>query len=437
LSPYPITFQSGQSDALLKQLHDWRSTHETQQAQRERNRTEKHELEKIIAEKQTQFKERSESHQQMSTRLTQAQAELDQLTQQRIELFGAGKPDEVLAQLEAQRETLQQKLTERTKAQQQTQIQLERSRSQLEQITGQLEALQAKYDKRIARLTSAAEKRGFTSWKLAKDALLDEETEKKIESQLNAIQKQIVQAQQQVKDLQKRLQQIQSETPKSLEEHVLQRQLTEQKNTLTEQIEALAQLKATLVQNEARKKQNEALVQEWNHQQKEVNRWAKLNQLIGSATGHVYRNYAQSLTLRRLIQMANTHLNHLNGRYLIELTREGDLELDIIDTFQADNRRSMSTLSGGEGFLVSLSLALGLSDLAGRNAVIQSLFIDEGFGTLDSHSLDLAISTLENLQALGKTIGIISHVQELKERIGVQIQVQKLGNGVSTLSVEP
>jgi exonuclease SbcC len=95
----------------------------------------------------------------------------------------------------------------------------------------------------------------------------------------------------------------------------------------------------------------------------------------------------------------------------------------------------MNTLSGGESFLVSLALALGLSDLAGRNTRIQSLFIDEGFGTLDENSLDLAISTLENLQASGKTIGIISHVKELKERITTQIQVKKTGNGFSEIFI--
>ena len=95
----------------------------------------------------------------------------------------------------------------------------------------------------------------------------------------------------------------------------------------------------------------------------------------------------------------------------------------------------MFTLSGGETFLISLALALGLSDLAGRNVQIHSLFIDEGFGSLDENSLDLALSTLENLQSSGKTIGIISHVKLLKERIGTQLQVQKQSSGFSTLQV--
>jgi exonuclease SbcC len=97
----------------------------------------------------------------------------------------------------------------------------------------------------------------------------------------------------------------------------------------------------------------------------------------------------------------------------------------------------MNTLSGGESFLVSLALALGLSDMAGQQAEIRSLFIDEGFGTLDDNALDLALTTLENLQAKGKTIGIISHVKTLKERIAVQIRLEKGSSGFSTLTLNP
>ncbi|RMF20679.1 MAG: ATP-binding cassette family protein, partial [Bacteroidetes bacterium] len=168
---------------------------------------------------------------------------------------------------------------------------------------------------------------------------------------------------------------------------------------------------------------------------KTLERWERLNDLIGSADGKKFRTYAQGLTLRKLVQLANRYLETLNGRYVIHKPEEDTLELSIIDTYQADNERSMNTLSGGESFLVSLALALGLSDMAGRKTRIRSLFIDEGFGTLDEASLDLAISTLENLQAQGKLIGIISHVKELKERIATQIRVLKRGSGFSVIEV--
>jgi DNA repair protein SbcC/Rad50 len=164
-------------------------------------------------------------------------------------------------------------------------------------------------------------------------------------------------------------------------------------------------------------------------------RWSNLNALIGDATGAKFRKFAQGLTLQRLVVLANTHLENLNPRYRIKKGEKGSLEIIVQDTFQADFERSMQTLSGGESFLVSLALALGLSDMAGKNTRIESLFIDEGFGTLDTESLNAALSALEALQTTGKLIGIISHVPELKERISTKINVTKRGNGRSTVLV--
>jgi exonuclease SbcC len=172
----------------------------------------------------------------------------------------------------------------------------------------------------------------------------------------------------------------------------------------------------------------------------ELNRWAKLHELIGQKDGTKFRRYAQTLTLQRLVEAGNFHLNSISGRYQMRhkaaarLDKEA-LELEIIDTFQNDNRRPTSTLSGGETFIVSLALALGLSDLAAGKQVIQSLFIDEGFGTLDEKVLDQAMTTLEQLQAQGKTIGLISHVKELRERIHCQIQLEPVGDGFSEIKV--
>lgn len=199
--------------------------------------------------------------------------------------------------------------------------------------------------------------------------------------------------------------------------------------------ERIGEIRGTLKQNEQAAQEAEKLVQQIENQQKEHTRWAKLKDIIGSADGKAFRVFAQGLTLKKLTQLANRYLEKLNGRYIVHKRGDEDLELEIIDTYQANNRRSMNTLSGGESFLVSLALALGLSDLAGNNTHIQSLFIDEGFGTLDENSLDLAIATLENLQASGKTIGVISHVKELKERIATQIQVKKRGNGFSEIEI--
>ncbi len=194
-------------------------------------------------------------------------------------------------------------------------------------------------------------------------------------------------------------------------------------------------LKNQISENDGRKKEAAELFKKIDLQKRELQRWAKMKDLIGSHDGSAFRKFAQSLTLEQLVFFANQHLQQLNGRYLIRRQAEKELELEIIDTFQAENVRSTNTLSGGESFLVSLALALGLSDLAGRKTQVQSLFIDEGFGALDENALELAITTLENLQSRGAMIGIISHIRELKERIGVQVSVKKGADGFSEMVV--
>nr|WP_241879517.1 SbcC/MukB-like Walker B domain-containing protein [Psychrobacter sp. PraFG1]UNK06332.1 hypothetical protein MN210_07265 [Psychrobacter sp. PraFG1] len=124
----------------------------------------------------------------------------------------------------------------------------------------------------------------------------------------------------------------------------------------------------------------------------------------------------------------------MSDRYILVRDENSPLELNVIDDYQGGLIRSTKNLSGGEGFLISLALALGLSSMASQNIQVDSLFLDEGFGTLDEDSLDVALNTLTNLQQEGKLIGIISHVQALKDRIHTQIRVDKLSGGYSKLS---
>lgn len=177
------------------------------------------------------------------------------------------------------------------------------------------------------------------------------------------------------------------------------------------------------------------LAAELDKQQQEAHRWRHLADVIGSADGKKFSEFAQGLTLARLVDLANRHLTRLTDRYRILRDPDEHLDLLIIDGYQASNRRSMNSLSGGESFLVSLALALGLSELAGRKTQIDTLFIDEGFGTLDPDALDVALTALELLQGTGKTIGIISHVEALKERVNTQINVRKGAGGVSSIRV--
>ena len=167
----------------------------------------------------------------------------------------------------------------------------------------------------------------------------------------------------------------------------------------------------------------------------EQEKWALLNKLIGDATGNKFANFAQGLTLQNLVVLANKRLDKLSDRYLLTKP-ESDGLLQIIDRYQGETKRAVSTLSGGESFMVSLALALSLSDMASKNVALDSLFIDEGFGTLDPATLDIAMNTLEKLQTESqKTVGIISHVEALKERIHTQIKLVKNAHGYAKIEL--
>lgn len=176
------------------------------------------------------------------------------------------------------------------------------------------------------------------------------------------------------------------------------------------------------------------LQEELNVRRTESERWAKLNELAGSADGAKFRRIAQGYTLDILLNYANVQLRELTRRYRLERVPE-TLALQVIDRDMCDEVRTVHSLSGGESFLVSLALALGLSSLSSNRMRVESLFIDEGFGSLDAETLRVAMDALDSLRTQGRKIGVISHVQEMTERIPVRICVNRAGNGRSFLEV--
>lgn len=167
--------------------------------------------------------------------------------------------------------------------------------------------------------------------------------------------------------------------------------------------------------------------------QADLDVWAAVNTAVGSRNGDRFARYAQSITLDVLTDSANRHLAELNPRY--RLRRAAELALQVEDIDMGGEARATRSLSGGERFLVSLALALALSRMGGKGGLASTLFIDEGFGSLDAVSLDLAINALEGLQSQGRQVGVISHVEAMKDRIPVQIMVSKLGGGKSTVRI--
>jgi exonuclease SbcC len=161
--------------------------------------------------------------------------------------------------------------------------------------------------------------------------------------------------------------------------------------------------------------------------------WQQVDDIIGSPGGDRFRVFAQGLTLEQLLELANDHLDSFSKRYHLARSPASDLSLHVIDNDMGDEERAIRTLSGGERFLVSLSLALALSSLEGRDFFVDTLFIDEGFGSLDAETLDVAITALETLHSRGRKVGVITHVAAMIENIPVQIKVDMLGGGSSAV----
>ena len=208
------------------------------------------------------------------------------------------------------------------------------------------------------------------------------------------------------------------------------REASGKRDTLQKEI---VKITIDLEEDQKRRDQMAGSLSQIDAQRKELQKWERLHALIGSADGKKFRVFAQGLTFQILIAQANRHLQVMTDRYLLRPDPDLPLDLAVVDTWQAGDLRSTKNLSGGESFIVSLSLALGLSGMVSKNVRVDSLFLDEGFGTLDDEALDIALGVLSGLHQEGKLIGIISHVPAIKERISARISVEKRGHGRSVI----
>ena len=256
-----------------------------------------------------------------------------------------------------------------------------------------------------------------------------------LRQQLQHSEKAVEQAKVRLQEREQRLAEHQALHNGNLEAEQLDATLAALNQQLADSEKHCAELRARQAEDQRRQDANHALDAQIAKAYEEWQRWGRLNALIGSASGDTFRKIAQAYNLDLLVHHANVQLRQLVRRY--RLKRGGSmLGLLVLDTEMGDELRSVHSLSGGETFLVSLALALGLASMASSTLKIESLFIDEGFGSLDPESLQLAMDALDGLQAQGRKVAVISHVQEMHERIPVQIQVKRQGNGLSTLEVK-
>ncbi len=398
------------------------------------------ELEQKIGILRVQRQYQSAQIRQHEAELQSRQEQFDQLRQElgklhttRLQLFADKQPDQEERLLTTAIEAAQ-KSADHARQQLETEIQqYNRLKNRAEDLAKtittravQLEKLQAAF---AARLTQSgfADEAGFTA------ACLPETERKRLAqcAQQLADEKTMLDTRQKDKTIALQAEQLKSMTdqPRDFHDQVLAQQIARQQ-ALQQEIGGLRQ---KLADNEnSRQKQQEQL-QVIEAQKRECARWDLLHGLIGSADGKKYRNFAQGLTFEVMIRHANRQLQKLSDRYLLIRDPARPLELNIIDSYQTGEIRSTKNLSGGESFIISLALALGLSRMVSRNIRIDSLFLDEGFGTLDEETLDTALETLAGLQQEGKLIGIISHVAALQERISTRIQVIPQSGGRSIL----
>ncbi len=389
---------------------------------------------------QEQLKDQRLSLKSLFLEIEKAEKIIFAFKNQRTTLFGNEDPMVFKNQLLANIETAELQVNQASESWNSTNLELQTITTQIKTTNKQFDTNKLDLEKLRVSLLDAISKSGFNSLDQLKSAILPDSEASELLILSEQLKTRELKIQQDLKttssDLKNELAlQLIDQSKQEADPIAIKTLLEELEQTYQDTQRKIGAMNEKLAQNEKRKKESKKLLESIEKQRSTYNRWAKLNDIIGQADGKKFRVFAQGLTLKKLTVLANHHLQQLNGRYYIHKRNDEDLSLEIIDTYQADNIRSMNTLSGGESFLVSLSLALGLSDLAGRNTTINSLFIDEGFGTLDESTLDLAISTLENLHSSGKTIGIISHVKELKERIATQIVIRKSGNGFSDLVI--
>ena len=356
------------------------------------------------------------------------------LQQQRQQLFGEKNPDEAERTQRVDVKRAEEALELARSSRDAASLQISDLSARLGMIAASSDARALEIAQKNSQLTGELDSAGFDSLKSFLAARLEREALEKLEDRskrlaVRRLELETLQGERQGKLMEEEKRVLTSHSPEELQKEIGLLSVT----LATLQSDSAA-LKIRLYEHE----KAAALLREKTAalaaQQIESTRWTTLHNLIGSGDGKKYRNFAQGLTFDIMIGHANRQLVSMSDRYLLVRSGDQPLGLNVIDNYQAGEVRSTRNLSGGESFIVSLALALGLSQMSSRNVRVDSLFLDEGFGTLDEDALDTALQTLAALQQKGKIIGIISHVPAIKERISTQIRVHPGSGGRSRLS---
>ncbi|TYT73851.1 AAA family ATPase [Desulfobotulus mexicanus] len=361
--------------------------------------------------------------QEASKNIASLQKEMETLSKSRSDLFGDRNPDLEESLILKNIDKAEKLKVEKDKALQEAFQQLDRLRQRLLDLEESRRLRAVPLAEAEENFAAGLPDAGFQDEKDYQGASLDEKERKSLMQELEKLKKEetelLLRRREKTELLETERKKALTDTPApELQEAIAS--MEEDLTRLQQEIGAIGQRLADHAKQKEvfqREKDAEEL------QKKICSRWSDLHLLIGSADGKKFRNFAQGLTFEYMLGYANRQLGKMTDRYLLTRKVEAPLELCVVDSYQAGEIRSTKNLSGGERFIVSLALALGLSGMSSRNMRVDSLFLDEGFGTLDEEALDMALETLSSLHKEGRLIGIISHVSSIRERMASRIQV--------------
>lgn len=400
---------------------------EFNEADKERTR-----LDGLIPAAQNAVVEKTKALGEARAKAAGLEAELKEIQAERTSLFGDRDPDAEEKKAQGQKATAeaQKKRAQETDAN--AKNALTAAKTSLEGEEKRQKELKTKLCADLPRWEQTLQDAGFgdeSSWRAAR---LPPEARKTKEAAVRNHQKRLAEALASEKKALADVDGLEKAGVATLSEPKLEKVLSDADTTIKTASERQGQIQQELKHDAAERERAGKFKEKIEKLEKTTRLWDQMNHLIGSANGMNYSRFVQGLAFERLVFFANQALRKLTDRYLLD-TGEA-LSLNVIDNWQAGAIRSSANLSGGESFIVSLALALGLSRMASRNARIESLFLDEGFGTLDDEALDTVLSALASLKSEGRLVGIISHVGQIEERIPVRIDIARKPGGVSIVS---
>lgn len=428
----------------LNQLHTAVQQHKRAYERQQAEINELQQSQQQLVAKKEHLELKAEEHRQQAGGLSEKQAKLDskykQCSSERQQLLDGEPTDQLRNRLQAQISEAQDKMQLGNENLHKTERKLTTQQVQLDELSNQAEHYLKNLNEFQDKLIQAARALNLNEIEQLQAYLLPTQEREELEQAAENIRQQQLNIEYEKSELEKSLAEAQANQPEDAQGNALQlKALNEQ---LGQQHRALGVLEQQLEQDKLLQEQYKSFLKEVETYKAVYRRWATLDALIGSADGKKYRNFAQGLTFAVMIRYANEKLRKMSERYVLVRDSEAPLKLNVVDDYQAGEIRSTRNLSGGESFIVSLALALGLAQMASSRVRVDSLFLDEGFGTLDDDALDTALNTLASLRQDGKMIGLISHVGSLKERIPTQLQVvagaagrsRLIGPGVKCLS---